>query len=272
MQPFLIRAGKDVAHGIRTWRREQGRAALPGHPAHPDDPFPRGDRQGSVLLRRNALRRHDRHSLEAAPRHFDLGLASALAARPGLRRGCAVFGDVVANDCAGCAVENTGLFTGKCFRRQSEKHRQHDTATKSHKSRLFFDDNWKSARSRMLHCTRSREGQPRIGRPSHASVSCYGFRPQTGQPITTQCHRLLFLEHHNTSRQSAGRADVNARPVQRFKSDRISGRFPAAGDVTPGPVPDHRIDKAVAGVGMALPARLQNMAKQEHSRQLKAVP
>jgi hypothetical protein len=33
----------------------------------------------------------------------------------------------------------------------------------------------------------------------------------------------------------------------------------------------HRIDKTIAGVGVALPARLQHVAQQEQSRELKAV-
>src|ERR1700753_1438753 len=35
--------------------------------------------------------------------------------------------------------------------------------------------------------------------------------------------------------------------------------------------PDHRIDKAVAGVGMPLPARLQHMAQQKTPGQRKAI-
>src|SRR5882757_8459839 len=38
-----------------------------------------------------------------------------------------------------------------------------------------------------------------------------------------------------------------------------------------GPMPGHRIDKTVAGVGMALSARFQHMAQQEQSRQPEAV-
>src|SRR6476661_4539562 len=39
----------------------------------------------------------------------------------------------------------------------------------------------------------------------------------------------------------------------------------------PRPLPGHRIDKAAAGVGMALPARFQHMAQQEQSREPKTV-
>ena len=36
-------------------------------------------------------------------------------------------------------------------------------------------------------------------------------------------------------------------------------------------MPGHGIDKTVAGVGVALPARFQHVAQQEQSRELKAV-
>src|ERR1035438_9951913 len=39
----------------------------------------------------------------------------------------------------------------------------------------------------------------------------------------------------------------------------------------PRPLPCHRIDKPVAGVGMALPARLQHMAQQEQSGEQKTI-